>query len=208
MSSADSNRRAAPVKIEHTARSVDALEWSTPGSVSTIVVAVDSDVANLIGPVAEKLMDRFRVIGISLKAKMDPVTVSWWATDPVILLAQGKAGETACETARLAPGAIKALVLADYAPPVDEDTSPLAVPVLLFTGRESSSESHEAAVAAHSHMRGSKLIELDGCADQPTKNCPTALAESLTWYLEELGKPYMEFSDFSGSDTEPVDPKG
>ena len=206
MSPTDSNRIAAPVKIEHTARSVDGLEWSTPGSVSTIVVAVDGDVANLVGPVAELLMDRFRVVGISIGARMDPVTISWWAADPVILLAQGRAGGIACETARLAPGAIKALVLADYAPPTNvKDASPLPVPVLLFTGRDSSTESHEAVVAAHSVIEGSKLIELDGCAEQPTKNCPTALAESLTWFLDQLARPYMEYE--SSADKEPVDPK-
>ncbi len=206
MSPTDSNRRAAPVKIEHTARSVDALEWSTPGSVSTIVVAVDGDVANLVGPVAELLMDRFRVVGISLGARMDPVTISWWAADPVILLAQGRAGGIACETARLAPGAIKALVLADYAPPTNvKEASPLPVPVLLFTGRDSSTEPHEAAVAAHGHIPDSKLIELDGCADQPTKNCPTALAESVTWFLDQLARPYMEYESSAGA--EPIDPK-
>ena len=153
-------------------------------------------------------MGRSRVIGVALKSKWDPVTIAWWAADPIVLVAQGEAGHVACDTARLAPGALRALVLADYAPePKSADHSGLAVPVLVFHGRESSAETHARAVKLHDEIGGSHLIELDDCAELPTKNCATALARSLTWFLDGLGKPFQEFTQFSGSGTEPVDPK-
>ncbi len=203
----DSVRKASAVEIEHTGRTVEALEWSSPTSGPTIVIAVDGDVADLVSPVAEQLMDSNRVIGVNLKSAWDAVTVSWWAQDPVVLVAQGDAGKLACDTARLAPGALRALVLADAAPGNNGvDHSHLVVPVLVFHGRESSAETHEQAVKIKGQIADSHLIELDGCSDLPTKNCATALAQSLEWYLAELGKPTMEFSDFAGSDEEPPDP--
>lgn len=209
MSANQNGRKAEPVAIEHTGRTANALEWSTPGSISTVLVAVEGDVAELVSPVAENLMDRFRVIGVNLESSWDPVTVAWWAADPVVLVAQGTQANTACETALLAPGAVKALVLAEASDDIDTETvSSIAISTLVFRGRQSESQSHEAAVDLHQAISGSHLIELDGCGDQPTKNCPTALAESLTWYLGELGKPHIEFSDFSGANEEPVDPKG
>lgn len=206
MSAAESVRKAAAVQIEHTGRSVKALEWSSVSSVTTIVVAVDGDVAEMVSPLAEQLMHRSRVIGLNLRSAWNPVTVAWWAQDPVVLLAQGAAGRLAYETARLAPGALKALVLADFAP--EPGAGGLSVPVLVFHGRESSAKTHAEAVSVKDDIPGSHLIELDGCAELPTKNCPTALAESLTWYLDNLGKPPMEFTEFAGADKEPVDPRG
>ncbi|MDA1296871.1 MAG: hypothetical protein O3B04_02570 [Chloroflexi bacterium] len=204
-------RRAEPVKIEHTARSVDALEWSAVTSATgrpTIVLAVEGDIADVAGPLAEKLMDRNRVIGVVLKSKWDPVTIAWWAADPVVVVAQGAACRVACETARLAPGALRALVLADCIPrKAAGGQYGLAVPVLVFQGRESSAGTHAQAVRLSDDIVGSHLIELDDCAELPTKNCATTLAESLTWFLDELGKPFMEFDKFAGSGKKPVDPK-
>ena len=145
---------------------------------------------------------------MNLKSAWDPITIAWAAMDPVVLLAQGDAGLIACETARLAPGAVRALVLADYAPePTAKVHMGLAVPILVFRGRESSAETHAQAVKVRDEIPGSHLIELDDCSELPTKNCPTALAESLMWYLDDLGKPMMEFDEFSGSQSEPVDPR-
>ncbi len=204
----ESVRSAVPVTIEHTGRSVSALEWKTVSSGPTIVVAVEGDIAELAGPVAEKLMDNNRVIGVSLTSAWDPVTIAWWAADPIVLLAQGAPARLACKTAKLAPGALRALVLADYSPGQDSDASTgIVVPVLVFHGRDSSAETHTQAVRLHEDIPGSHLIELDGCVELPTKNCATALAESLTWYLDELGKPFMEFDQFNGASKEPVDPR-
>jgi hypothetical protein len=201
-------RRAEPIHIEHTGRSVDALEWRSVTSAPTIVVAVDGDIAETVGPLAEKLMEQNRVIGVTLKSKWDPVTISWLAADPIVLVAQGEAGRIACDTARLAPGAIRALVLADYAPkPGSADHSGLAVPVLVFHGRASSAETHVQAVKLHDEIAGSHLIEPDDCAELPAKNCATVLAESLAWFLYDLGKPFMEFDQFRDSDADPVDPR-
>ncbi len=199
------SKHAQSVTITHSGRSFEAIEWSPATPAGTVVVAVEGDVADLVGPVAEMLMNRYRVIGVELKSAWDVVTAAWWAADPVVVLAQGDAGRIGCEAARLAPGAVRALVLADYAPePGSADVAGLAVPVLVFSGRESTDETHAQAVAAHSEIAGSHLIELDGCGELPTKNCATALAESVTWYLAELGKPFMEFN---GEGAEPVDPR-
>ncbi len=209
MASTEKINEATEVKIEHSGRVVSAREWKSVTSEATIVIAVDGDVADLVSPVAEKLIDRNRVIGLNLESAWDAVTVAWTAQDPVVLVAQGDAGRVACRTARLAPGALRALVLADFAPEERaNDADDISVPVLVFHGRESSAETHAQAVAAKDAIPGSHLIELDGCADLPTKNCPTALAESLMWYLDGLAEPTMEFTGFAGAEEEPVDPKG
>ncbi len=194
------------VTIEHSGRTVDALEWSSIDSKQTVVVAVDGNVADMVAPLAGELEHTYRVNGASLRRGWDAVTVSWWAQEPLVLIAQGRAGELACDAARLAPGAIRALVLADV-PPSSANLSGIVVPTLVFHGRDSSAETHAQAVKTHHEIPGSHIIELDGCAELPTKNCPAALAESLSWYLSHLGDPVIEFTDFDGSDAEPVDPK-
>ena len=202
------SKRAEPVRIEHSGRRVDVLEWSAGHPKATIVVAVSGDVAGQVGPVAEKLMKTHRVIGVELNSQWNPVTIAWSVAEPIVLLAQGDAGRIACDTARLAPGALRALVLADYAPePGSANHSGLAVPVLVFHGRSSPAKTHAQAVKLHEEIEGSHLIEPDNCGELPTKNCPGVLAESVTWFLEELGKPFMEFTGFADSSKEPVDPK-
>lgn len=201
-------RRAEQVRIEHSGRGIDALQWQNVAYGPTIIIAVDGDIAETAGPLAERLMGQYRVIGVSLKSKWNPVTVAWWAADPVVLVAQGEAGRFACDTARLAPGTLRALILADYAPkPGSANHTDLAVPVLVFHGRASSGETHAQAVKLHDEITGSHLIEPDGCAELPTKNCATVMAESLMWFLDDLGKPFMEFGLTSDSAEEPVDPR-
>lgn len=208
MAASESQHKPTSVQIEHSGRKVDALEWKTATSITTVVIAVDGGVSELVSPVAEKLMDRHRVLGVNLRSAWDAVTIAWGSQDPIVLLAQGESGRTACETAQLAPGALRALVLADYAPKAgNHDAAGVVVPVLVFHGRESSAETHAQAVRFRDEISGSHLIELDGCAELPTKNCATALAESLTWYLDELGKPVMEFEEFAGAEKEPLDPR-
>ena len=202
----EQNLRASSVRFEHSGRSIPALEWSTATSKTTLLVAVDGDVAELVGPLAEQLIHRNRVVGVNLSSAWDPVTVAWYVAEPVVLVAQGKAGRIACDAARLAPGAIRALILADVAPDAADITG-LPIPVLVFHGRESMTESHAQAVKEHGDIPGSHIIELDGCAELPTMNCATALAESLAWYLDNLGNPVMEFMDFAGAHKEPIDPK-
>lgn len=201
-------RYAEPVQIEHTGRCVNGLEWSTGVDGTTVVIATTGEIADVVGPTAEMLMGKNRVIGVELKSAWNPVTIAWWAANPVVLVAQGDAGKLACDAARLAPGAIRALVLADYAPePGPVDHSGLAVPVLVFHGRSSPARTHAQAVKLHEEIDGSHLIEPDGCGELPTKNCPSVFTESLNWFLHELGKPFMEFNQFEGSHKEPVDPQ-
>lgn len=208
MSDQHAVQRAEPVRMGHSGRTVEGLLWQDVVSGATIVVAVDGEIADTAGPLAEKLMEQNRVIGIVPNSKWDPVTIAWWSADPVVLVAQGETGRVACDAALLAPGSLRALVLADYAPkPGSIDHAGLAVPVLVFHGRASSGETHAQAVKLHEEITGSHLIEPDDCAELPTKNCASVLADSVNWFLGDLGKPFMEFTQFSGSGTEPVDPK-
>ena len=203
-----STMEAKPRTIRHSGHSVDAVEWNTEAQETAIVVVVDGDVLELVSPLAHMLMDTFRVIGISPESAQDAVTVVQSLTEPTILLAQGDAGKLACEAALLVPAAITALVLADYAPRAGSiNHSSLAIPVLVFHGRQSAAETHAQAVRVHEEIPGSQLIELDNCGSLPTKDFPTQLSESVRWFLHEMGKPHMQFADFPGSEAEPVDPK-
>jgi pimeloyl-ACP methyl ester carboxylesterase len=202
---------AQPRTIQHSGRRVETVEWNSDRQETTIVIAVDGDVLDLVSPIARMLMDRFRVIGMSPRSAADLTAVVKSLDEQVVLLAQGDTGKLAFEAALKTPPAIKALVLAEYAPEAgslrDIDFSPVTTPVLVFRGRESAAETHAQAVRVHEEIPSSQLIELDNCGNLPTKNCPTQLSESLRWFLAEVGKPYMEFEDFPGADAEPVDPK-
>jgi hypothetical protein len=197
--------------IQHSRRSVEAVEWNSDREQPTIVVAVDGDALNLVSPIARMLMDTFRVIGVSPSSADDLTAVAKSLNEPFVFLAQGSAGKAACEAAMKIPAAIKALVLAEYAPKpgsrIGETHASLTVPTLVFRGRQSTAESHEQAVHVHEEIPGSQLIELDNCGNLPTRDFPTQLSESVRWFLDELGQPYMEFEDFPGSEAEPVDPK-
>ena len=175
------------------------------------MVAVAGDVLNLVSPIARMLMNQFRVIGVSPSSPGDIVAIAKSSQKPVVLLAQGSVGKSACEATLKAPSAIKALVLAEYAPkpggPSGKDHSAITVPTLVFRGRQSTAESHEQAVRVHEEIPGSQLIELDNCGSLPTRDFPTQLSESVRWFLDELDNQYMEFDDFPGSEAEPVDPK-
>ena len=194
--------------LRHSVKIVEALEWSPEKPEMTIVVVVSGNVVDLVSPLARLLMDKFCVIGISPVSVDDLVASVKSFDEPVVLLAQGAVGKLACEASLQATASIKALVLADYAPqPGSVNHRSVKVPALVFHGRESAAETHAQAVLVHEEIPGSQIIELDNCGRLPTKHCPTELSESIRWFLDELGKPFMEFEDFPGSDKEPVDPK-
>jgi pimeloyl-ACP methyl ester carboxylesterase len=183
--------------------SLDGIEWSTL-SKSPLVIAGKEASAGLFGPFAEQMMGRFRVVGIKADTYWNTITTVWWAGEPAVVVALGETGRLACRAASISPGSFRALVLADYVPPAGStEHKGLAVPTLIFRGRQSKAQSHEQAVKLHEEMRGSHLIEPENCGAEPTKTGATVLAESITWFLEELGKPYMEFK----TSQKPVDPK-
>jgi pimeloyl-ACP methyl ester carboxylesterase len=161
--------------------------------------------AEVLGPLAEQLSVKYRVVGIPFNHYWDAITAAWNAGEPVILIAQGGAGARACLAAVAAPGSFRALVLADYAPPEDSDEyRGVIVPTLVFHGRQSPAETHAQAVRLHERVLNSRLIEPENCGPQPTRSCAPVLAESIDWFLSGLGREYMEFA--AGS--EPVDPRG
>lgn len=185
-------------------RVLTGLEWSSDADSAPLVLADENCSAELFGPFAEKAMDAFRVIGIPLSSHWDPITTSWWAGEPVVLVAQGNAGKLACEAAIAAPGAIRALILADYAPE-DGSTSHKGVvlPTLVFHGRQSDAKTHAQAVKLHEEIQGSHLIEPENCGAAPTKSCAEPLSAAVKWFVSELSNPHMEFQ----TGTEPVDPR-
>jgi hypothetical protein len=198
-------KMAEPVTVSHSMRNVAGLEWRTATSGAPLVIAAPELSAESLAPFAERAMARFRVIGIKAVTPWDPITTCWWAGEPVILLAQGAAGKLACQSALTAPGAVKALILADYAP-AKGDTAHrgIIVPTLVFHGRQSGAETHAQAVRLHEEIPGSHLIEPEDCGAEPTRTCAEPLAQSLEWFLGELGAAPMLFGD----GPEPVDPRG
>ena len=205
MPDTSTNRDAEPVIIDHSMRTLDGLDWNAGGTQIPIVIASDTLSADALAPFAERVVSGRRVVGIKANSHWDPITTSWWVGQPVVLLAQGAAGKLACQTALAAPGSIHALVLADYAPePGDTSHSGIAVPTLVFHGRQSDTETHAQAVRLHEEIPNSHLIEPESCGAEPTRTCAEPLAAALEWFLAELGKPYMQF----GNGGEPVDPRG
>lgn len=118
----------------------------------------------------------------------------WASGEPAVLIAQGDAAETAIHVATVAPGSVRAAVFVDYALPDGADaTIRLAMPNLVFRGRQSNVTSHADAVALHEAIPGSHLIEPENCSAWPDDTIAPALEESVRLFLSRLGQPFAAY---------------
>ena len=198
-------KRAAPVVVEHSGRTLEGWEWSGVDGAPPLIFAVRDCTAEIVEPLAERLAKTFRVIAVSARGQWDVITTAWWAGEPAILVAQGDAGALACRAADTAKGAFRALALADYVPAQGSgDHRGLTVPALVFRGRQSDAQSHQQAVALHEEIAGSHLVEPEDCGATPSQSCAGPFAEAIEWYAGALGERSMDFA--TGQAT--VDPAG
>ena len=175
-------------------REIPVLEWSDGESRPPILMLAGSGAASDWGALATGLATDYRILALE-RAEWPLLMEAIWASgEPAILVAQGDAAETAIQVASVAPGSVRAAVLVDYALP-DGAASPvkLAMPCLIFRGRQSDITTHGDAVALHEAIPGSHLIEPENCGAWPDGASAPALEESIRLFLSRLGAPFAEY---------------
>ena len=199
------SKLAAPILVEHVGRKLEGWEWASREGAPPLVFAARDCTPEIAGALAERLSKTFRVIAVPVNGQWDIITAAWWAGEPVVLVAQGEAGALACRAADTAKGAFKALVLADYAPAKgSDDHRCLAVPALVFRGRQSDAQTHLQAVALHEEIAGSHLVEPEDCGATPSQSCAGPFSQAIEWFVATLGETHMDYATGQTS----VDPAG
>ena len=78
---------------------------------------------------------------------------------------------------------VSALALVDAGLPHPETDVP-GVPTLIIRGRQAERLTHEDAVSLMNRLPGSRLYELENCADDPAVEAPDALETALRWFMD------------------------
>lgn len=114
-----------------------------------------------------------------------PHTFTNSGDSPCIVVASGaRSILEACSKAAASPETTRGLVLISGLPAAD--TARPAVPMLLVRGRQSARVTHEAGVSAFENLPLGRIVELEGCGDEPHAEQPDALASSIIWFAENL----------------------
>ena len=80
---------------------------------------------------------------------------------------------------------VKALAVIDASLP-NPDTDTPGVSTLIIRGRQAERFTHEAAVSLMNRLPGSRLYELEDCADDPAIEAPDALETAIRWFMDHL----------------------
>ena len=175
-------------------REIPVLEWSDGEPRPPIVMLAGSGPAREWGQLAAGLATDYRMLALEKSEWPLLIEAIWASGEPAVLVAQGDAAETAIHVASVAPGSVRAAVLVDYALPDGADgIIKLAMPCLVFRGRQSDMTSHADAVALHEAIPGSHLIEPENCGAWPDSTCGPALGDSVRLFLSRLGEPFAAY---------------
>ncbi len=71
-------------------------------------------------------------------------------------------------------------------------TAPPAVPTLLVRGRQSVRVTHGDGISAFENLPLGRIVELEGCGDEPHAEQPDVLASTIVWFAENLPVPEAE----------------
>ncbi len=175
-------------------REIPVLEWSDGEPRPPIIMLAGSGSAGDWSGLAAGLATDYRMLALEKSEWPLLIEAIWASGEPAVLVAQGDAAETAIHVATVAPGSVRAAVLVDYALPDGTDaTIRLAMPSLVFRGRQSNVTSHADAVALHEAIPGSHLIEPENCGAWPDHTSAPALEESVRLFLSRLGEPFAAY---------------
>lgn len=187
-------------------RTIKCLEWTgQKAGAPPIVLVADQGGPKDWNAFADQMSVDHRVLAVAPEESSSLLQVVWAVGEPAIVVTQGTTGREACRVASVAPGAVRALVLCDYAAPADAtEHKSVAVPSLVVRGRQSEALNHDDAVALHEAIPDSHLVEPEHCGSWPAKDCADDFETAVRWFIQELGKPMMEF-EVQGGD--PKDPR-
>ena len=114
-----------------------------------------------------------------------PHTFTNSGDSPCIVVASGaRSILEACSKAAASPETTRGLVLISGLPAAG--TARPTVPMLLVRGRQSARVTHEAGVSAFENLPLGRIVELEGCGDEPHAEQPDALASAIIWFAENL----------------------
>jgi pimeloyl-ACP methyl ester carboxylesterase len=102
---------------------------------------------------------------------------------PALVVGYGESCRAAFVSTRLRT--IKALVVVDASLP-HPDTDDPGVSTLILRGRQAERLTHEDAVTLMNRLPGSRLYELENCADDPAMEAPDALETAIRWFMDHL----------------------
>ncbi len=157
-------------------------ESITPETPLPVYITVDDDrPPGAWERVVEALADRLDV-RLSI-GEANPFTNS--GDSPCIVVASGaRSIDEACSEASASPERTRGLVLISGLPAVG--TAPPAVPTLLVRGRQSTRVTHGDGISAFENLPMGRIVELEGCGDEPHAEQPDALASTIIWFAESL----------------------
>ena len=175
-------------------REIPVVEWSDGESRPPILMLAGSGAASDWAQLATGLATDYRMLALEQSEWPLLIEAIWASGEPAVLVAQGDAAEAALKVASVAPGSVRAAIVVDYALPHGAARSvKLAMPCLVFRGRQSDTTTHGDAVALHEAIPGSHLIEPENCSAWPDIDSALALEESIRLFLSRLGAPFIEF---------------
>jgi pimeloyl-ACP methyl ester carboxylesterase len=102
---------------------------------------------------------------------------------PALVVGYGQSCRAAFVSTRLRT--VRALAVIDASLP-HPDTDTPGVSTLIIRGRQAERFTHEAAVSLMNRLPGSRLYELEDCADDPAVEAPDALETTIRWFMDHL----------------------
>lgn len=102
---------------------------------------------------------------------------------PALVVGYGQSCRAAFVSTRLRK--VKALMVVDASFP-HPDTDDPGVSTLILRGRQAERLTHKDAVTLMNRLPGSRLYELEDCADDPAVEAPDALETAIRWFVDHL----------------------
>ena len=115
---------------------------------------------------------------------------------PALVVGYGQSCRAAFVSTRLRE--VKALMVVDASLP-HPDTDDPGVSTLILRGRQAERLTHADAVALMNRLPGSRLYELEDCADDPAVEAPDALETAIRWFIDHL--PEDGPAEYSGENS-------
>lgn len=159
--------------------------WGEPGNRPIVLLCPANVDPTPLRALAVRLAADFPVELVSLPGDRRGGDWSAAALDeagaPALVVGYGQS----CRAAFVSTGLrqVRALALVNANLPNPETDVP-GVPTLILRGRQAERLTHEDAVLLMNRLPGSRLYELEDCADDPAREAPEALETAIRWFMD------------------------